>query len=330
MEAAAPAKPPATGSRRSKRRALWVMGHPWAERPDPTPSDGPDPYGEPDPEWLGIDWREHLRTVDLPNGTRVNYAEIGSGPTLLLVHGLGGAWQNWLENIPALARSHRVIAMDLPGFGDSPVPEWTLNIRNYGSVILDLCEALDTGTVAIVGNSMGGFVAAEVSTRNEPLVSKIALVSAAGVSHARMYRAPTATAGRMGAAMAPLLFRHHERALRRPRLRANMIRHLVYNPWLLRNEVVWEFVHTGLNAPGFADALRGLAGYDIIDKLGDVDDPTLIVWGRNDFIVPVADALAFAEMLKNSRLQIFDRTGHLPMVERPVRFNRVLEEFLAE
>jgi pimeloyl-ACP methyl ester carboxylesterase len=306
------------------------MGHPWQEMPDPTPGEGRDPYGEPDPEWLRIDWREHLRTATLGHSTGVNYVEIGSGPSLLLIHGLGGSWQNWLENIPALARSHRVIAMDLPGFGESPMPEWTLNIRNYGSMILDLCEALDTGTVAIAGNSMGGFIAAEVSTRNEPLVSKVALVSAAGVSHARMYKAPTETFARMGAAMAPLAFRHYERAFRRPKLRAAVLRNLVYNPWVIRHELVMELAHTGLRAPGLTQAVRGLAGYDILDKLAEVDDPTLIVWGRQDMVVPATDALAFHEMLRNSRLEIFDRCGHLPQLERPVRFNRVLEGFLAE
>jgi pimeloyl-ACP methyl ester carboxylesterase len=306
------------------------MGHPWQERPDATPSDGPDPYGNPDPEWLGIDWRRHLQTVELANSTKVNYVEMGEGPSLLLIHGLGGAWQNWLENIPALARRHRVIALDLPGFGASPMPRWTLNIRNYGSMVLDLLEALDTGPVAIAGNSMGGFVAAEVSIRSAPAVSKIALVSAAGISHARMYKAPTETLGRMAAAMAPLAFRYHEDALRRPRLRIAVVRNLFYKPWALRRELIWEFVSNGVKAPGFAQAVHGLAGYDILDRLAEVEDPVLIVWGRHDMVVPPADALAFHEIIPNSRLEIFDRTGHIPQAERPVRFNRVLEEFVAE
>jgi pimeloyl-ACP methyl ester carboxylesterase len=306
------------------------MGHPWQERPDATPSDGPDPYGNPDPEWLGIDWRRHLRTVELAHSTKVNYVEMGEGPALLLIHGLGGAWQNWLENIPALARRHRVIALDLPGFGASAMPRWTLNIRNYGSMVLDLLEALDTGPVAIAGNSMGGFVAAEVSIRSAPAVSKVALVSAAGVSHARMYRAPTETLGRMAAAMAPLAFRYHEDALRRPRLRTAVVRNLFYKPWALRRELIWEFVSNGVKAPGFAQAVHGLAGYDILDRLAEVEDPVLIIWGRQDMVVPPADALAFHEILGNSRLEIFDRTGHIPQAERPVRFNRLLEEFVAE
>jgi pimeloyl-ACP methyl ester carboxylesterase len=145
-----------------------------------------------------------------------------------------------------------------------------------------------------------------------------------------MYRAPTETIGRMATAMAPLAFRYHEDALRRPRLRIAVVRNLFYKPWDLRRELIWEFVTTGVNAPGFAQALRGLSGYDILDRLTEVEDPALIIWGRQDMVVPPNDALAFGEMLPNSRLEIFDRTGHIPMAERPVRFNRALERFLAE
>ena len=70
--------------------------------PDATPTDGPDPYGNPDPEWLRIDWRSHRRQIDVV-GARANYVEMGEGPPLLLVHGLSGAWQNWLEQLPALS-----------------------------------------------------------------------------------------------------------------------------------------------------------------------------------------------------------------------------------
>ena len=108
--------------------------------PDPTPAEGPDPYGNPDPEWLEIDWREHLHEVEL-DGTRVNYVELGSGPgmAIVFVHGLSGSWQNWLENIPHFARQHRVLALDLPGFGHSPMPEWEISIESYGRLLHRFC-----------------------------------------------------------------------------------------------------------------------------------------------------------------------------------------------
>jgi pimeloyl-ACP methyl ester carboxylesterase len=327
-----------------ERRAVWVGSTPWRRKPTPTPTEGPDPYGERDPEWLDIDWRQHLREVQLdtsglkphpdspvdPTTTPVTYAELGEGPPLLLIHGLGGCWENWLENIPHLARTHRVIAPDLPGFGDSPMPGWEISIQSYGALITELCRALDIESVPLVGNSMGGFVAAEVTVSEPLLVKKLVLVSAAGVSHARMRSEPAETAGRMAAAVAPLLLRYQEGALRRPRLRNRMIRHIIHRPSELRPELLWEIIQGGMHAPGLVAAIRGLAGYDILDRLEDVEIPTLIVWGRNDLIVPVDDAFEYARLIRGSELVIFDRCGHVPMLERPVRFNRLLDHFLAE
>jgi pimeloyl-ACP methyl ester carboxylesterase len=98
----------------------------------------------------------------------------------------------------------------------------------------------------------------------------------------------------------------------------------------MRREMLWELVRYGIDPPGIVAAIRGLAGYDILDRLEEVEIPTLIVWGRNDLIVPVGDGVEFARRIPNSRLVIFDRCGHVPMAERPVRFNRLLESFLAE
>jgi pimeloyl-ACP methyl ester carboxylesterase len=330
--------------RRPERRAVWVGGRPWQARPDPTPTDGPDPYGDPDPEWLGIDWREHLRRVEVdtselephpgtsidPTRTTVNYAELGDGPPLLLIHGLGGSWPNWLENIPHFARTRRVIALDLPGFGQSPMPGWEISIHSYGGLVNAFCAALGIGPLPLVGNSMGGFIAAEVAVSQPTSVERLVLVSAAGVSHARMAKAPAETVGRMARAAAPLALRYREQALRRPKLRNRIVRQLFFRPAELPRELIWEIVHGGIRAPGLVAAIGGLAGYDILDRLEDVAIPTLIVWGRNDLVVPVSDGLEYARLIRGSRLEIFDRCGHLPMAEHPVRFNRVLERFLTD
>jgi pimeloyl-ACP methyl ester carboxylesterase len=329
---------------RRERQAVWVGGGPWQQRPDPTPADGPDPYGDPSPEWLGIDWRQHLRQIELDTsglephpgsptdstGTRVNYVEIGDGPPVVLIHGLGGCWENWLENIPHFAHSHRVIALDLPGFGDSPMPGWEISIQSYGALVNALCGALELGPVPLVGNSMGGFIAAEVTVSEPTTVQKLVLVSAAGVSHARMAKAPAETVGRMARAAAPLALRYEQRALLRPRLRNRMVRQLFRYPGQLPRELIWEIVQGGMHSPGLVAAISGLAGYDILDRLEDVETPTLIVWGRNDLVVPVSDALEYARLIRGSQLEIFDGCGHLPMAERPVRFNRLLERFLAD
>ena len=322
----------------------WLFTPPRTEVPDPTPADGADPYGNADPEWLRIDWREHLRAADIDTAayggagsepTRINYVETGPtederGMPIVFVHGLGGCWQNWLENIPHFARHHRVVALDLPGFGRSPLPSWTISIPSHGRVLLDFCRELGLHGGAVIGNSMGGFVAAEAMIQGAEAFERMVLVSAAGISHSRKLSGPTLTAARMSAVVVPIFLRMREQSLRRPELRMRTLGNIFYNPLKLRAELLWEFIYNGPGTEGFLPAVSGLIGYDFLDRLGSVETPTLIVWGRNDRIVPPADSAGYGDRLRNSRTTIYDRTGHCAMAERPVRFNRELEAFLAE
>ena len=94
--------------------------------------------------------------------------------------------------------------------------------------------------------------------------------------------------------------------------------------------MLWENIVPALRSPGYYDALTTLWGYDIRHRLEEIDVPTLIVWGRNDRVVPVPAALSYKRRIgENAELVIFDRCGHVPQIERPVRFNRTLEDFLA-
>jgi pimeloyl-ACP methyl ester carboxylesterase len=298
--------------------------------PDPTPSDGPDPYGNPDPQWLRVDWLEHLRRVDVVGAT-ANYVEMGTGPPLVLIHGLAGAWQSWLEQIPHFARTHRVIAVDLPGFGGSPLPPWEISIPAYGRFIHDFCEKVGVERCTVVGNSMGGFIATEVSITDPDRVEKLGLVSAAGITFARARREPAALFGRFVVASAPLAFKFQMSGIRRPRLRRAAFQGVFHDPSSIRPEMLFENVAPALtSSPGYFDAITTLFGYDIRHRLEEIADPTLIVWGRQDRLVPIPAALAYKERIgDNAELVIFDECGHVPQIERPVRFNRVLEQFLA-
>jgi pimeloyl-ACP methyl ester carboxylesterase len=301
----------------------------WLELPPATPADGPDPYGDPDPDWLQIDWREHLRQIDIV-GANVNYVEMGDGPPLLFVHGLGGCWQNWLENIPHFARTHRVVALDLPGFGSSPMPPWEISIPAYGRFLRDFCERLGIDRCSLVGNSMGGFIVTEVAITEPDRVDDLTLVSAAGITWARARREPAEMLARMGRAAAPLLIRFETSAIRRARFRRRMFGGVFHDPNRLRREMLWENVVPALESPGAFDAMRTLVGYDIRDRLEEIGVPTLIVWGRNDRVVPVPAAFSYKKRIgDNAELIIFDECGHVPQIEHPVRFNRVLEKFLA-
>ncbi len=321
---------------------LWWFTPPFTPLLDPTPADGPDPYGNPDPEWLHVDWRKHLHSIAVPSSNQadarpadVNYVEIGPteeerGMPIVFVHGLAGCWQNWLENIPHFARHHRVLALDLPGFGHSPMPPWEISIESHGRLLHDFCEALDIREAAVVGNSMGGFVSAQALTQDPERFVKLVLVSAAGISHATAIRGPAVTAARMMVIVAPYTLGLQEKGLLRPGLRFQIMRQVFHDPLKLRYELLYEFVHSGPGTDGFLPAVHGLTGYDFLDHLERIEAPAWIVWGRNDRVVPPADALGYGDRLRNSTTSIYDETGHCAMAERPVRFNRELEAFLEE
>jgi len=301
------------------------------------PEDGrtplfPTDYGNPDPtpEWLQVDWREHLRRVDLPGAEGVNYVEIGEGEPIIFVHGIAGCWRNWLENLPYFAaHGYRAIAIDLPGFGDSPMPSWEITMGDYGRVIHDFCERLGIDRVAaLVGTSMGGFVGTEAVIEEPERFDRLVLISAAGISFAE-WEGKSFDAGRriFGAAI-PFMSGDRRAFWTRPRGRKIAFGRLFRNPNKLRPELLAEQVRPGLQAPGFSDALAAIWGYDTRARLQEIEIPTMVVWGLNDQIVPVEAALGYHRLISNSRLEMFERTGHLPMLERPKRFNPLLEQFI--
>ncbi len=288
-----------------------------------------DDYGNPDPAWLKLDWRPHLHRVRLPGG-EVNYAEIGEGEPIVFVHGISGSWQNWLENLPHFGRSHRAIALDLPGFGASPMPSWPIDMPAYGLLLHDFCEKLGVGNGAtLVGNSMGGLVAAEAILSAPGRFDRLVLVSAAGfintwLPHQRGVATSHAwnTFGRPFGAAARFVVSHR-------RARYAMFRFAFRYPGRIRKELLWEQMASGLPCPGFADALDAVIEYDARDRLEEIEVPTMIVWGFEDWVIPAAAALSYHRRMPRSRLEIFEHTGHVPQMERPARFNAVLDDFLA-
>ncbi len=287
-------------------------------------------YGNPDPEWLKIDWREHLHRVDLP-GAEVNYAEIGEGEPILFVHGLGGCWRNWLENLPHFGRTHRAIAIDLPGFGESPVPSWPIDMPNYGRLIHDFCEKLGIDRVAaLVGNSMGGFVSTEAVIEEPSRFEKLVLVSAAGISFAEAQGRRIEASVSLFEAATAFMAGPRRIWLNRDRGRQFAFGRIFHYPNRVRPELLAEQMEPGIRAPGFADAIRAIGGYDTRPRLPEIEIPTLVVWGLNDHVVPVEAAIGYHRLIPESRLELFERTGHVPQMERPARFNRLLDDFLTD
>ena len=315
-----------------------MSARPGTEQARPSAT-GPDaPYGpQGRSPWLDIDWREHQRWV-IVDGRPVNVIELGganaAGQPLVFVHGLSGSWQNWLEQLPVLAADHRVVALDLPGFGHSPMPAEPISIAGYARLLDHLFDELQIDAAAVVGNSMGGFIAAELAIAFPQRVERLVLVSAAGVStydDPRVRRAmPTLRLleGALTAGAVRVAGRADKLALR-PRLRRAALRMVVAHPERLPATLAAEQMR-GAGTPGFMAAFTSILDYDVRERLPEIACPTLIVWGDSDRLISVGDADVFAELVPNSRKVIFADTGHMSMLERPAAFNALLEDFLSE
>jgi pimeloyl-ACP methyl ester carboxylesterase len=318
--------------RRGPARTVWpAPGFPATRR---AARRAGDDYGRPaEPGWRGVDWPAHTRRVALAEA-EVNVVELGAGDhAVVFVHGLGGCWQNWLENLPATAAAgHRVIALDLPGFGASPLPDGEISIERYAGTVDQLAEALGLGTVTVVGNSMGGFVAAEVALRHPQRAERVVLVDAAGISsHFGEQRGSGVRKLLVRGAIGGLTPRDPQlamRLMRRPGMVHAAMSAVARHPTRLSKELIAEQLPS-LGAPGFRAAMDAVFGVGLTDRLGDLAQPALIVQGDCDVLVPLGDAHEFAARLPDATLLILEDTGHVPMLERPDAFNRALLDFIA-
>jgi pimeloyl-ACP methyl ester carboxylesterase len=291
--------------------------------PDGTYADGDDST------WMGIDWPAMTHRLEV-EGRGVGVIDTGGdGPTLLFIHGLGGIWQNWLLNIPTFMDSYRCVAVDLPGFGLSEKQDGDISIPRFAGTVDAVCDQLRIYEPVVIGNSMGGFVGAELAVSFPTRVSKLVLVAAAGLSTEYLAREPLLAGARAFMVLTARAGLRGNGVVKRRRLRRIALQAVVRYPERLSVPLATELV-SGANAPGFIDSFEALMSYSFRDRLARIEVPVLIVWGRNDVLVPVDDAEMFEHLIgDNAHAVIFEDTGHLPMLERPSRFNELLRSFLA-
>jgi pimeloyl-ACP methyl ester carboxylesterase len=277
--------------------------------------------------WTALGWAEfvHERRVA---GRTVRYLDYGDGPPLVLLHGLGCSWQWWLENVPELGRHHRVIAVDLPGFGRSEALDAPAEMATHADVVHELADTLELGPMVVGGHSMGGLVTLAMAGARPDRVRGVVLINAGGVPMSDL---------RLAIVIA--ILRRTQRVLthpgivraliHRPRARAVLLKGALHDPRTIRRELAAEVVPL-MAAPGFLDAIAAAGRAVKASRPEDVVCPVLLIWGDRDPIVTVANARAMHERLADSRLELLPGVGHTPMVEAPDEFNRLLLDFTRE
>jgi 2-hydroxy-6-oxonona-2,4-dienedioate hydrolase len=256
-------------------------------------------------------------------GQKIHYVEAGSGPEVILLHGLGGDSTNWQFTIPALAANFHVYAPDQLGFGESDKPLINYRVATLVDFLDAFCRKLGISKAMVVGNSLGGWVALDFALAYPEKVSKLVLVDSAGYSQQRTGGAPLSR---------DLMLRLNPSTLEGTR---QLMAIVFYNKSFSSDQVaemaLVRHLHKNdsptINA--FIDSI--LRGEDVVDgKLGAVKAATLIVWGREDALITLKAAKAFAEDIAGSQSVVLDGCGHVPQVECAGPFNEALKKFLAQ
>ncbi|MFZ0119837.1 MAG: alpha/beta fold hydrolase [Pseudonocardiaceae bacterium] len=263
------------------------------------------------------------------------YLEAGTGAPLLLLHGYEQSASSWRWVIPALARTHRVLALSLPGHGDSaPAVGGYAPGRDLAPFVAGFLDTLGVGLLDVVGNSVGGAVALRLALADPARVRTLTLVSSAGLGRDVNPLLALAAQPIIGE-LAILLSRMPGGDLQRTTMSAAM---LFAQPWRMPAEFVTEQHALGRRvgqleaATAMARALFDVTGQRevLLDRLHTLVMPTLVVWGACDYVLPAYQAHAAMNRLPAGQLSVFPDCGHLPHVECPDRFAAVLSEFLTE
>jgi len=254
-------------------------------------------------------------------GAKIRYLEAGDAakPTVILLHGLGASAESWQLTIPALAQNYHVIAPDQVGFGKSDKPLLKYRVATYVDFLDKIMAELKIEKAHLVGNSMGGWIAAWTAIKYPNRVEKIVLADAAGIIPANVntdeiYQLNNST---------------------RDEIRANLKR-IFATPALQNNEALVDQFFTqrvvandGYTINSLIESIKRKEDF-LNDRLGEIKKPTLIIWGKQDGLLPVADATVFNKGIAGSQMIIFENCGHVPQFEKAADFNKNVLEFLGK
>jgi len=268
--------------------------------------------------------RLRLETVDTPHGP-IATAQAGSGPALLAVHGLGGTKASFLPTLALMSGTHRVVALDLPGFGDSVKPlRAPYDARYFAGVLTDVLDALQVDRAHVAGNSMGGRIALELALTERRRVDRLVLLSPAMAWLRPRRWAPVVRLLRPELTMVPMPVE-------------GLVRRLVggSDDWAAAG--VDEFLRAFSTARGrhaFHAVLRNIYldrpdGDDgLWTRLAGMTHESLFVWGRSDRLVPIGFMKHVERTFPAARHLELD-CGHVPQVERPLQTHQAMRDFLS-
>jgi 2-hydroxy-6-oxonona-2,4-dienedioate hydrolase len=251
-------------------------------------------------------------------GAKVHYVDAGSGSVVVLLHGLADDVGVWESVMPALAAKHRVIALDQIGFGRSDKPLLDYRAATFVDFLDGFLNELKVNRASLVGNSLGGWIAADFALAHPERIDRLVLCDAAGYAAlGKNMNARTLSALRLASRddiryLGPLTF-HDKR---------------------FYEDVDLAFKQRVTAGDGYTvnqvlDSI--LRGEDVLDgRVGAIHKPTLILWGRDDKLIPLSFAERLHKEIAGSRLVVIDNCGHMPQVECPDKFNHALLKFFGD
>lgn len=263
---------------------------------------------------------------------KVRYLTAGAVESpVILLHGLGASSEIWMHNIESLALRYRVYVPDLIGFGKSERPATPLTPYGYTQFIYDFMNALGIGKASFVGSSFGGGIALLAAIMFPEKVEKLVVVGSAGFGREIIWTLRAMSLPVIGEILS---------YPSRPGVRT-FFRQAVHNPAVITSSFV-DLYYTYFTSPGFRQYLLKLVRMmvdihgakaevvgPVIWNLRDIHQPTLILWGDRDRVVPVQQAYYGKKRIRGSELHIFKDCGHIPYYEKPEEFNKLTREFLS-
>lgn len=251
-------------------------------------------------------------------GQNIHYYDAGSGPAVILIHGLTADAAIWRENIGPLSHRFRVLALDQIGSGKSDKPLINYSVGTRIDFLYGFMKALDIEKASLVGNSLGGWIAAGFALEHPGMVEKLVLVDSGGY----------ALAGPIPPSVKRVL-----NAATLSDTRWAMQAGFYNDEKFVTDEAVLEAFESRLNNSSYMierTLESAQRSEDVLDgRLSALKMPTLIVWGKYDEIILVERAERFQRDIADSRVVLIDNAGHVPMLEQPQEFNRVVLDFLS-